>query len=201
MIDHFFTISKTGEALYKEKGSKFLGFSFAVQSIEQVSKEISQLRKEYHDARHFCYAYIIGDEGNQKRANDDGEPNHSAGDPILGQIKSFNLTNTLIVVIRYFGGRKLGVSGLITAYKTAAEESLKNSVIVKQIITSPIKLTYAYSSTNEIMKLIDQYSLIILKHEFNENCLLEAEVVVSKTPLLHKDLQLLIDLGNKISLL
>ena len=87
MIDHFFTISKTGEGLYKEKGSKFLSFSFPVQTIEQVNKELELLRKEYHDARHFCYAYIIGEEGNQFRANDDGEPNHSAGVPILGQIR------------------------------------------------------------------------------------------------------------------
>ena len=201
MIDHFFTINKTGEGFYKEKGSKFLAFSFHVQSIEEVNEQLGQLRKEFHDARHHCYAYIIGDEGTQIRANDDGEPNHSAGDPILGQIRSFNLTNALIVVIRYFGGTKLGVSGLITAYKTAAEEALKNSNVVKQFITTSIIITYSYSSTNEIMKLIDQYNLKILKHEFNENCLLEAEVIVSKSSLLSKDLQLLIDLGNDISIL
>lgn len=201
MIDHFFTINKTGEGFYKEKGSKFMAFSFPVQSVEQVNEQLELLRKEYHDARHHCYAYIIGNEANQFRANDDGEPNHSAGDPILGQIRSFKLTNALIVVIRYFGGTKLGVSGLITAYKTAAEESLKNSTVVKQFITSTIKLVYSYSSTNEIMKLIDQYNLTILKHEFNENCLLEAKVVVSKSSLLSKDIQLLIDLGNEISIL
>jgi len=201
LIDHFFTISKTGTGLYKEKGSKFLAFAYPVSDLESINLRLEELRKEYHDARHHCYAYILGNDSKQFRANDDGEPNHSAGDPILGQIRSFNLTNTLIVVIRYFGGTKLGVSGLINAYKTAAEEALNNSAIKKQFITSPLHISYAYSSTNEVMKLIDTYELTIIEQEFVEKCTLKATVVISKYQQLINDIQLLIDIGNKIEFL
>lgn len=201
MIDHFFTITKTGEGLYKEKGSKFLAFAYPVTSIDEVNNKLESLRKEFHDARHYCYAYILGNEGSQIRANDDGEPNHSAGDPILGQIKSFNLTNTLIVVVRYFGGTKLGVSGLITAYKTAAEEALKNTTVVKKFITTTIKIKYSYNSTNQVMKLIDQFNLTDMDQEFAEYCQLEANVIVSKYQLLLEELNLLIDTGSEINIL
>lgn len=201
MIDHFFTISKIGNGLYKEKGSKFLAFAYPVSDLDTITQKLEELRKEYHDARHHCYAYMLGNDAKQFRANDDGEPNHSAGDPILGQIRSFNLTNTLIVVIRYFGGTKLGVSGLINAYKTTAEEALNNSTVVKQFITSPFHISYAYSSTNEVMKLIDTYELTIIEQEFAEKCTLKATVVISKHKPLLKAIQLLIDTGNNIDLL
>ncbi len=200
MIDHFFTINKIGTGLYKEKGSKFLAFAYPVQSVEQVNTQLELLRKEYHDARHYCYAYTIGNKADQFRANDDGEPNHSAGDPILGQIRSLNLTNTLVVVVRYFGGTKLGVSGLITAYKTAAEYALKDTTVVKQYITSTIKISYSYNSTNEVMKLIDRFNLKIIHQEFAEKCQLEAQVIISKASPLLEELQLLIDMGNKIDI-
>jgi len=115
--DTYFTIKHESEGFYKEKGSKFLAFAYPVQDEAAVKERTSELKKVYYDARHHCYAYILGHDGEQYRASDDGEPNHSAGDPILGQIKSNNLTNTLIVVVRYFGGTKLGISGLINAYK------------------------------------------------------------------------------------
>ncbi len=198
MTDHFFTISKLGTGLYKEKGSKFLGFAYSVTSVNAIQQILDALRKEYHDARHHCYAYILGNEGKEFRANDDGEPNHSAGDPILGQIRSLNLTNTLIVVIRYFGGTKLGVSGLIHAYKTAAEEALTNTTSVKRLITSTIHISYPYSSTNEIMKLIDAFELIILDQNFTENCTLQAEVIISKHSELLEEIQFLMDTGNNI---
>ncbi len=198
MIDYFFTISKIGTALYKEKGSKFIAFAYPVTNITHINKRLEELKKKYYDASHHCYAYIVGNEGKEFRANDDGEPNHSAGDPILGQIKSLNLTNVLVVVIRYFGGTKLGVSGLIKAYKTAAEEALKNTITIKEFITSTIKLNYAYSCTNEIMKLIDTHNLIITKQEFEEKCVLEAEVVIGRYAALIKDLQLLIDTNHEI---
>ncbi len=198
MIDHFFTINSIGTSLYKEKGSKFYAFSFPVESIDKVNKELELMRKKHHDARHHCYAYILGNEGKQYRVNDDGEPNHSAGDPILGQIKSANLTNTLVIVVRYFGGTKLGVSGLINAYKTAALEAIKNSCKVKQFITSSLSLSYGYSSTNEIMKLIDRYDLKIIHHGFLERCSLEVSIIISKNEQLQKDLQLLIATGNDI---
>lgn len=199
MKDHFYTIAKEGTGLYKEKGSKFLAYAYPVDSIEAVNNNLDSLRKQYHDARHHCYAYIIGQEGEHFRANDDGEPNHSAGDPILGQIRSAGLTNTLVVVVRYFGGTKLGVSGLIHAYKTSAEEALKNTTIVKKLITSPIEISYSYESTNEVMKLIDSYHLSITNQEFTEACYLQANVVVSNKKKLLNDLQLLKDIGHKLS--
>ncbi len=201
MTDHFFTISLNGTGLYKEKGSKFLSFSFPVQSLQQVTERLDSLRKEYHDARHHCYAYILGEEGNEYRANDDGEPNHSAGDPILGQIKSLNLTNTLVVVVRYFGGTKLGISGLIQAYKTAAEEALKQSAVVKKYITVPIHISYGYTSTNEVMKIIDHFNLNIIKQEFTERCSLQVSIIISQKEQVLKEIKLLIDTGHDLQIL
>jgi uncharacterized YigZ family protein len=201
LTDHFFTLSKSSNGLYKEKGSKFISSAFTVSSIDDINSKLEELQKEYHDARHHCYAYILGHDATQFRANDDGEPNHSAGDPILGQLRSYNLTNSLIVVVRYFGGTKLGISGLINAYKTAAEEAINNNIIVKEFITSTIQLSYPYSCTTEVMKLIDKFNLKILSQEFLENCSLQAEVVISSKLRLLDDIQLLVDTGNEIKLL
>ena len=201
MIDHFYTINKKGSSLYKDKGSKFIGYAIPVRSVEQVNQQLETVKKEHHDARHHCYAYILGNSGEQTRANDDGEPNHSAGDPILGQIKSLNLTFTLIVVVRYFGGTKLGVSGLIAAYKIAAEEALKNTITLKEFIAKTIKLSYSYSCTNEVMKLIDTHNLAIINQEFEEKCFLEANVVISKLHDLKNEIQLLIDTHHDIEII
>jgi len=198
LLDHFYTIQKESTGLYKEKGSKFIAFAYPVNSIKSINEKLELLRKQYHDARHYCYAYILGNDGKIVRANDDGEPNHSAGDPILGQIKSLNLTNTLVVVIRYFGGTKLGVSGLINAYKTSAEEALKTTNSIKVFITTPITVTYSYSSTNEVMRLVNDFELSIIDQEFAEDCILKAEVIISKHPLLLKELQLLSDTGHQV---
>ena len=135
MVEAYKTLSKKGEGVYKEKGSKFLAFAYHVENDEAIRDVLEDIKKVYFDARHHCYAYVLGPERKVFRANDDGEPNHSAGDPILGQINSKELTNTLVVVVRYFGGTKLGVSGLITAYRTAAEEALDAA----QITTIEIK--------------------------------------------------------------
>lgn len=132
--DTYLTISDDSEGFYKEKGSKFLSFAFPVHHEEDIKEKLDILRKKYYDARHHCYAYVLGKDKEIFRANDDGEPNHSAGDPILGQIKSNQLTNILIVVVRYFGGVKLGVGGLISAYRTAAAEAISNNVIVEAIV-------------------------------------------------------------------
>ncbi len=201
MINHFYTINSQGTGLYKGKGSKFYAFSFPINSVAQANNRLDELRKEYHDARHHCYAYILGNNGLQMRANDDGEPKHSAGDPILGQIKSADLTNTLVVVVRYFGGTKLGVSGLIHAYKTAAEEALNSSKKIKQYISIPIHLSYGYGSTNEVMKLIDRYHLKIMHQEFLDRCMLQASIIISKNEAILKDIQLLKDTGYDIKLL
>ena len=137
MQDSFLTIGQPAEGLYKEKGSKFIGLAFPVKTEDEVKERLEETRKTYYDARHHCYAYILGHEGTQFRANDDGEPNHSAGDPILGQIRSKELTNTLVIVVRYFGGTKLGVSGLINAYKTAAALALDNTSIEENSLPKP----------------------------------------------------------------
>ena len=128
--DTYFTLKGNSEGFYKEKGSKFLAFAFVISSEEDVKKIIAELKKKYYDARHHCYAYVLGNQSEKYRANDDGEPGHSAGDPILGQIRSNSLTNTLIVVVRYFVGTKLGIIGLINAYKTATADSIASNSII-----------------------------------------------------------------------
>lgn len=200
IIDSFFTISKSSEGFYKEKGSKFIALAFPVVTEKEIKEKLAALRKEYYDARHHCYGYIYGNEGQNMRANDDGEPNHSAGDPILGQIKSNELTNTLIVVIRYFGGTKLGVSGLINAYKTAAAEAIENNTIVKKDITSFFQFTFPYDEMNEVMKLVKDLDLNIKNQGFEDGCTLDIEVIVSRIEVLKTKVQLLIDTGHKIKL-
>ncbi|GAA5021415.1 hypothetical protein GCM10011506_02840 [Marivirga lumbricoides] len=168
MEDYFFTVEGSAESLYKEKGSKFIGLSFRVQSEEQIKAIQEELRKKYYDARHHCYAYILDE--HKYRANDDGEPNHSAGDPILGQIRSKNLKQVLVVVIRYFGGTKLGVSGLINAYKTAAFDVLENAKIVKEVVEEEYELRYSYELTNEVMKLMSDFEATIIHQDFTDTC-------------------------------
>lgn len=198
MQDSYLTISKNSEGLYKEKGSKFIALSFPVRSEEQVKEKLEEVKKTYYDARHHCYAYILGANGAQYRANDDGEPNHSAGDPILGQIKSRELTNTLVVVVRYFGGTKLGVSGLINAYKTSAAEALEQNKVVEKLITKSVKFIFPYEEMNEVMKLVSDFELEIINQQFEMECVLEAEVIVSKVEELINKCQLLHDLGRAI---
>lgn len=168
--DTYLTLSRTSDSLYKEKGSKFIGLAYPVASEQDIKDILNELHKKYYDARHHCYAYIIGPQGEKYRANDDGEPNHSAGDPILGQIRSNNLTNTLVVVVRYFGGTKLGVSGLISAYKIAAAEAIEANEIIEEVIQESVEIHYGYESTNEVMRLVKEFDLQILEQEFTADC-------------------------------
>jgi len=168
--DTYLTLSGISEGFYKEKGSKFLAFAFEVNDEVEVKEKLSALKKKYYDARHHCYAYILGKHGEKFRANDDGEPGHSAGDPILGQIKSHKLTNTLIVVIRYFGGTKLGVSGLINAYKTSAADAISNNSINENLILCEIKIQFEYPQLNQAMKLIKDHDLEILSQKMEISC-------------------------------
>ncbi len=177
-----------------------MAFAYPVASTKEVEEHLQQLRKTYHDARHHCYAYRLGHQGEEYRANDDGEPNHSAGDPILGQLKSAGLTRVLVVVVRYFGGTKLGVGGLIHAYKSATEDALLNCKIIKQPITATVKLNYNYASTNEVARLIHKYELNICKQNFTQTCFLQAEVIISRQKQLLAELQLLIDTGHSITI-
>lgn len=169
----FRTINSHSEGIYREKGSKFLAFAYPVTEEAQIKEKLENLKKKYYDARHHCYAWVLGAKKDRFRAFDDGEPNHSAGDPILGQIRSRNLTNILVVVVRYFGGVKLGVSGLIAAYRTAASQALQQAAIVEQEVMKSFRLTYAYNQTPEVMKLIKQVQALVVKQEFELECLVE----------------------------
>lgn len=200
MVTEFKTISVGGQSLFKDRGSKFLGFSYAVNTEDDIKSCLENLRKEYHDARHHCYGYVLGADRSAVRANDDGEPNHSAGDPILGQIHSRELTYTLVVVIRYFGGTKLGVSGLINAYKSAADEALQASKIVIKTINSDIELRYSYDATSEVMRVVNDLSVEIIEQDFTQDCLLIGKIKIDAVMLLQKRIQLLKDTGVSVSL-
>lgn len=179
--DTYQTISAKSEGLYKEKGSKFIALAFPVTTEDEVKDILTSLRKEYHDARHHCYSYVIGFKGEHWRANDDGEPSGTAGRPIYGQIQSFGLTNVLIVVIRYFGGTKLGVSGLINAYKTSAADSLQQSNIVVKTINDIYRISFGYLAMNDIMRLVKEENLNIMEQNFDTSCFVTVGIRQSKT--------------------
>jgi len=197
----FFTIKSIGQGIYKEKGSKFLGFAYPVLSEYEIREKIASLKSEYFDARHHCFAWMLGSEKNQFRAFDDGEPNHSAGDPILGQIRSRNLTNVLVVVVRYFGGTKLGVGGLIAAYKAAAEDALRNSMIIEREVIVRITLSYDYSATADVMRMVKEFEMTIVAQEFKQQCDLIADVPLRNKEKFEDKVKLLSDLGLPVTYL
>ena len=158
------------EILFKEKNSKFFGYAFPVSSEEEIKKHIEHLKKEHFSARHWCYAYQIGIEKTHYRANDDGEPNNSAGMPIYGQIQSFEVTNVLVVVVRYFGGVKLGVGGLISAYKVAAQMALEESEIIEKTIDKHFALSFNYAHMNKVMRIIKEKNLSIVSQKMEMDC-------------------------------
>lgn len=168
--DTYQTIAGTSEGLYKEKGSKFLAYAFPCSNEDDVKNHLEALKTQHSKARHFCYAYRLGTEGAHTRANDDGEPSGSAGIPILGQLQSFNLTQALVVVVRYFGGIKLGVGGLVRAYKTAAEEALTNSQIVEIKLMQHYLLTFDYGIYSDLLIICRQLQIEISHHQLEENC-------------------------------
>jgi len=168
--DIYHSIAAMGDGFYKEKGSKFISYAYPATNPEEIREHLEALRKEYYDARHHCYAWRLGPEGKQVRANDDGEPNHSAGDPILGQLRSAGLTDALVVVVRYFGGTKLGVSGLIHAYRTAAQEALQKAKVEERVIRTAVELQYPYDNTQEVMRLMDEYPVKVEEQIFEADC-------------------------------
>ncbi|MCF0190051.1 MAG: YigZ family protein [Marinilabiliaceae bacterium] len=170
-MDEYLTIENISEGIYKEKGSKFLAFAHPVMSIEEIKEIIDGYKKEYFDARHHCYAWRLGI-GNEEsfRANDDGEPSGTAGKPIYGQILSNNLTNILVVVIRYFGGIKLGTSGLIYAYKTATTDALSQATIITRLVEDRVTVRFAYESMNDIMRIIKEENPRIINQDFDLMC-------------------------------
>lgn len=156
--------------LYKEKNSKFFGYAYPVANEDDVKQIIETLKKEHHTARHWCYAYQLGTETITYRANDDGEPSNSAGMPIYGQIQSFSVTNILIVVIRYFGGIKLGVGGLISAYRTTAQLTLENATILEKTINKTYCITFDYKNMNTVMRIIKEKNLEVINQKLELNC-------------------------------
>lgn len=174
MTDTYKTIaSPSEETLYKEKNSKFFGYAFPVTTEEEIKNHLESLRKQHHGAVHFCYAFQTGTDKIQFRANDDGEPSNSAGAPIYGQIQSFGVTNVLVVVVRFYGGIKLGVGGLISAYRTSAQMALEASEIIEKTIDIYYKVYFDYKNMNKVMRVIKEKNLEIVSQEMNESCLIE----------------------------
>lgn len=177
--DTYKTITKPSEeVLFKDKNSKFFGYAFPIKNEEEVKIHLENLKKQHHSARHWCYAYQLGKQENQHqfRVNDDGEPNNSAGMPIYGQIQSFEVTNILIVIVRYFGGVKLGVGGLINAYKTAAQMALEQSKIVEKTINQKIQLKFEYKDMNKVMRVIKEKDLKITNQTLELSCVIDISV-------------------------
>lgn len=175
--DTYKTITKPsiGE-LFKDKNSKFIGYAFPVENEDQIKTHIEEVKKEHYSARHWCYAYQLGTETTTFRANDDGEPNNSAGMPIYGQIQSFEVTNVLVIVVRYYGGVKLGVGGLINAYKTGAQFALEASDILEKTINKQFILKFEYKNMSKVMRILKENQIEILNQTLELDCLLEISV-------------------------
>ena len=171
--DTYRTIDKPGrETLYKEKGSKFYGYAFPVKTEEEIEEILEKVRNEHHKARHVCYAWQLGKNYDRYRANDDGEPSNSAGMPIYGQLQAFEVTNILVISVRYFGGVKLGVGGLITAYKTSAQMALEASVIKTKTIDVEFKITFDYPEMSKVMEVINRENIEVINQILEIDCTL-----------------------------
>ena len=179
--DVYKTIKTTSEGIYKEKGSKFMAFAIPVTTEAEIKNHVEKIKKEYYDARHHCYAYILGHDKAAYRINDDGEPSGTAGRPIHGQLLSKDLTNILVVVVRYFGGIKLGVSGLINAYKAAAKEALDNAEVVEKTVNEIYRIEFEYPLMNDVMRLLKDEGLEQFNQRFEMNCSLDFSVRKSRS--------------------
>jgi uncharacterized YigZ family protein len=179
--DDYLSIKASSEGLYKDNGSRFLSLAYSVKSAEEAEEIVKKLRKEHYDATHHCYAYRIGLKGEPWRANDDGEPSGTAGRPILGELLSRNLSDILVVVVRWFGGVKLGVPGLIKAYRTATQEALLNAETITKTATLPIKITFPYSQTDKVLRELRKRNIEDSDKKFEEECSLTAHVPLSMT--------------------
>ena len=186
--DTYHTIKAPSEGLYKEKGSKFLAFAFPVRTVDEVKQHLDKLRKDYFDARHHCYAYILGADKAAWRANDDGEPSGTGGRPIHGQLLSADLTDTLIVVVRYFGGILLGASGLANAYKVAARDAISHAQIIEKTIDVRYRLHFEYALLNDVMRVVKDFALVPQNQDFNLDCRLDLEVRQSQSVRLYDTL-------------
>jgi uncharacterized YigZ family protein len=181
-LDTYLTIAAPSEGLYKEKMSKFLAFAEPCRTSEQAKEIVTRYKKEYFDARHVCWAYMLGAERTDFRSNDDGEPSGTAGKPILGQINSFNLTDLCVIVVRYFGGIKLGTSGLIEAYRTAAQEALNAASIEEKIIEETITVHFQYPLMGDVMRIVKEENATVLSQDFVEDCRLTLSLRKNQMP-------------------
>ncbi len=178
--DTYKTIARLSEAVYTEKRSKFLAFAIPVDSVDEVKTYVDAYQKKYYDARHVCYAYMIGADRTAFRANDNGEPSGTAGKPILGQINSNLLTNILIIVVRYFGGIKLGTSGLIVAYRTAAAEAIANAEFLEKTVDEEISFAFEYPFMNDVMRIVKDEEPSIVAQSYDTDCLMTLRIRRSK---------------------
>lgn len=188
MTDIYKTIAQKSEGTYTEKRSKFLAFAHPVETLDQIKELIEGYKKKYYDARHVCYAYMLGADRATFRANDDGEPSSTAGKPILGQINSKELTNILVVVIRYFGGVKLGTSGLIIAYKEATIAALSNANVIEKQVEELISYTFPYVMMNSVMKIVKELNPQIVSQTYEQTCQITLSIRRSMAPILQERL-------------
>ncbi|RGN45727.1 MULTISPECIES: YigZ family protein [unclassified Bacteroides] len=187
--DTYKTISSISEGIYTEKRSKFIAIALPVRTHEQIKAYLEQYQKEYYDARHVCYAYMLGHERKDFRANDNGEPSGTAGKPILGQINSNELTDILIIVVRYFGGIKLGTSGLIVAYKAAAVEAIANAEIIEKTVDEDITVVFEYPFMNDVMRIVKEEGPEIIEQSYDMDCLITLRIRKSMMEKLHSRLE------------
>ncbi len=188
-VDEFKTIATMGEGTYSEKRSKFLAFSHHVESVDDVKDIVQAYRKKYYDARHVCYAYVLGPERSVFRANDDGEPSSTAGKPILGQINSCGLTDVLVVVVRYYGGVNLGTGGLIVAYRTAASEAIAASEIVTRQVEEVVTFSFPYVMMNSVMRVVKEMKSRIISQDYDGACEIKLGIRKSEAGELRKRLE------------
>ena len=186
MQDTYLTIEAPGEAIFKEKMSRFLSFAIPVSSVSEAREYIEMYRKEYYDARHVCWAYMIGHERTCFRANDNGEPSGTAGRPILGAINSRELTDILVVVVRYFGGIKLGTGGLIVAYKAAAAEALDVAEVIEKTVDLTLDVYFEYPMMNEVMRIVKEEEPTVVEQDFQMDCRLRLSIRASRMPRLRE---------------
>lgn len=187
--DTYKTIEGISESVFTEKRSKFIAIALPVRTIEEVKSYLEEYQKKYYDARHVCYAYMLGAERKNFRANDNGEPSGTAGRPILGQINSFELTDILVIVVRYFGGIKLGTSGLIVAYKTAAAQALEEAVVIEKTVDEDVHFIFEYPFMNDVMRIVKEEGPEILCQSYDMDCIMKLRIRKSSMPKLRLRLE------------
>lgn len=194
MSDTFKTIRTSTEGIYKEKGSKFLSFAIPVRHTDEIKEILKEYRKRFFDARHVCYAYMLGHERKEFRANDDGEPSGTAGKPILGQINSNELTDILVIVVRYFGGVLLGTGGLVVAYKEATADALNQAEIIEKTVNEQLEINFDYILLNDVMRIIKETNPDIISQTFDNQCAMQLSIRKQEAPLLISRLNKIIGL-------